>query len=281
MLVRPVRLWSFWLLFLLAPAAQASVVSRLGSLYFYDPLSFDAGVVQRGGSVRLGWDVSGGWIDTGLDFPYFKDFSVRLGYVQRIRPTALDGHVLTWRLRMPVLEVARYGGLSNAQIIYTGSYVLARAPSLTPIHEILAAQSMSHTLEHMALTFHAVGGVCFRAATADPLALGRLGVTARTALVTQLYRPPRGLGGKWSVTVSPLELAWVHYGVPSELSAGRAGDGRFTLTLLGPAVHFTHRSATYSLGILPQWQREYDVKGLQQGWGGAASFSIGYRTYLE
>lgn len=257
--------------------AQASVISRFGSLYFYDPLSFDAGVIQRGGVFRGGWDASGGWIDTGLDFPYFKDFSLKVGYVQRIRLGAPDGHILTWRLRMPVLEVARFGGLSSSQLVYTGGHPLARPPALTPIHELLAAQSMSRTLDHWAITVHAVGGVCFRAQTAEDLLLSRLGLTARAAAVVQLYRPPRGLGGKWSVTLSPLELQWVHYG----WGRTRWGDESLRLTLGAPAVHFTHRSATYSLGLMPQWHREMTSAGVQEGWGAAASLSIAYRTYLE
>lgn len=260
-------------------SAYASVVSRLGAIYLYDPLTFDAGTLQRGINSRFHVGSESWGFDLGLDLPFFHDFSMRLG-LERLdlfdNSPQLNGSL---RVRLPLLENARYGNLSSHQLQLVYRYPTARLESTTPRLELVLASSRSVLGRFRAWSLHQQGGILLRdrEQAASDLALTRLGVVWRGAFLYQLYVPPRGVGGKWTVTFSVVEAAWEHFGVSSQ----RVGDGLLSVAPVTPTVHFSHRRAVYSLGLAPQARLRYDSAETSLGLGGVANFSITYRTFLE
>jgi hypothetical protein len=274
--------WTWpWLLIglaiLMPRPVDASVVSPLGAIFFHDPLSFDAGVLQRGGSLRTGLGSEGFSLDAAVDLPMFHELSLRIGYAQRLAAETAGGHDLTWRVRMPILERARYGRLGTVQIDYAGHHPFARPDARAPRHELTGAYSGSFARSGPGITLHGqIGLVARRSAEVDaPLTLGRFGVVARGAFLTQLYRPR--FGSAWSTTLSVAEATAVHYGLPGD----HAGDGRISLAVAAPAVHFTPRSATYSLGLLPRGTWTYGATGGRLDWGAHLVLAATYRTHTE
>lgn len=274
--------WLLALTFLLglnSSLAQASVVSRLGAIYLYDPLTFDAGTLQRGINSRFHVGSRGWGFDLGLDLPFFHDFSVRLG-LERLDllddSPQLNGSL---RVRLPLLENARYGDLSSHQLQLVYRYPEARLEATTPRLELLLASSRSTLGRFRAWSVHQQVGLLVRdrEQAAQDLALSRVGLVWRGAFLYQLYLPPRGVGGKWTVTFSVVEATWEHFGVGAE----RLGDGLLTVAPVTPTVHFSHRRTVYSLGLAPQMRLRYDQDETSWGLGGVANFSITYRTFLE
>ena len=258
---------------------EASVVSPLGAIFFYDPLTFDAGVLQRGGSVSQGLFTGGWMLDACADLPLFHELSVRLGYAQRLSSKTPGGHDLTWRIRMPILESARFGRLMSVQIVYSGHHPFAAPDALAPRHEVGGAYSASFARSGLGKTVHTQLGLLVRYGSEvhEPLTLGRVGVAARGAFITQLYRPRFGRGGAWTTTLSVAELSIVHFGV----STRRGGDGRMTLSMAAPAVHFSPRSATYTLGFVPFSSFTYDSAGTRLDWGGRLVLAAFHRSHME
>lgn len=273
------------LLVSLITPARASIVSRLGDVYFYDPLSFDAGVLQRGLGVRGGADTRGGELETWLDLPFYREFSLRTAYAQRLLLDQDDGHDVSWRLRMPVLESARFGRISSAQAVYAGSASLGASPDrLLPNHMVGAAHSFGRTGRGVAHSLH--GQLLFAVRDKDKVLIpdgldrapfARVGLTLRVAHLVQLYEPPAGPGGKWTVTLSTVEAVATHFGgAPSQ-----GGAGRLDLVAAAPAINFTPRYATYTLGLIPRLRVEWGPEGPSVDVGGLANLSISYRTQLE
>lgn len=264
---------------MLSNQAQATVVSRLGAIYLYDPLTFDAGVLQRGGYVRVAAGSDRSWLETGVDLPFFRELSLRAG-VERLSTDAGEPELnLVWRIRLPIVERARYGNLTSLQL---GAIV--RSPfqpldALTPQRELFVASSGAWLASHRAYSLHWQAGVVSRASeqAAEDLSLSQLGVMSRLGWLYQLYLPPRGMGGKWTVTLAFVEAQWVHFGV----SLQRPGDGLLTLSSFNPTVHFSHSRTTWSLGVAPQLRVRYDAAGSQPGLGLLLGASCTYRTFLE
>ena len=87
------------LLLCLLLSAHAAAVSRLGGLFFYDPLTFDAGLLQQSVGVKGGADGSEGSLEVGGEVPFYRELSVRVGYQQHMRYGLDNTHRLSWRLR--------------------------------------------------------------------------------------------------------------------------------------------------------------------------------------
>lgn len=275
-----------WALVLLSPGlAGASVVSRIGHIFFYDPLTFDAGILQRSMMVRGGVDTDQGRVDAALDLPFYRELGLRVGYLQGFRLGDVDTRDLSIRLRMPVIESARFGRISSAQFVYAASFGVGDASDgLLPNHQVGVADSIGRSGRNAAHSLHSqlllnvrdaekVGG----AAEAPWEPLGRVGVEARFAHLMQPYRPQAGLGGSWTATISSAEVDVVHYG--GRVSQG--GVGRVEMTAAAPALHFTPSYATYTLGVMPRLVVAWGAEGTVVDLGAFATFSISYRTYLE
>ncbi len=257
----------------------ASVVSRLGEVYLYDPLTFDAGSLQRGGWVRGGAGTGGGNLEVALETSFFRDFSARIGYLQRFNYGQENGLDLTWRLRFPVIESARFRHFTSTQFYYQGSHGFQAVDETMPSLEIGAAESMSFPVAGVATSFHAQLGVALRPLLEVPGGVdpARTGPTVRLAYLFQLYRPARGRAGLWTVTFSVIEVSAVWFGVP-----GKPGSaGRMSLAAAAPAIHFSSRGACYTLGLAPRltWRRGID--GSTWDWAGLATLAISYRGVLE
>ena len=283
--LRVICLTALLLSVLKIPVSEASVVSRLGDVYFYDPLSFDAGVLQRGLGMRGGADTAAGDVEAWLDLPFYRDFSLRGAYIQRVYLDAPDGRDFTWRFRMPIYEMARFGRIASTQAVYAGSTSIGQsADLLLPNHIVGAAHSFGRTVDHVAHSMHgqALFVVRERGKVAVPLDQekvvgGRVGVNLKAAHLMQVYEPAWGPGGKWTVTVSTVEANVVHYGgLP-----GRGGAGRLEMIAAAPAINFTPSSATYTLGVMPRLVTEWGHNGVTTDVGALAMVSISYRTHLE
>ncbi len=258
---------------LLLADARATVVSRLGDVYLYDPVSFDGGVIQRGSYTRGRVESDRSALSAGVDLPFFRELSLRLGYTQsllyegRADPLGVD-----WRLRMPVLESIRFGRLTSSGFYYSGSAALGAAHDpLVPHHELGPTLATSRTWRR-SHSLHAQGGPAFRERGEDPL--GAVGAVLRFAHLVQIYVPPPGLGITATASLSTVELEWIQFGL---------GDGREGLLrggFLGPTLHITPRTATYSLGLLPTASLRYGER-TELGIGAAASFTVTYRPDWE
>lgn len=282
--------WGLLTLAILLPTlashpALASVVSRLGDVYLYDPLSFDAGVMQRGIDARGGAGTDAGSLEVGLDLPFYREFSLRTAYIHRFYLDAPDGHDLTWRLRMPVVESARYGRIASVQAVYAGSAGFGDAPDpLLADHLVGAARTIGRTTRRSAHSFHGLLLLAVRDKEKveipegrEGVPGGRVGVALRAAHLFQLYDPAIGPGGKWTVTLSTAELRLIHFG--GRPAAG--GAGRLDLVALAPAINFTPRIATYTVGVLPRVTLIWGPGGLEPSVGGLANLSITYRSHLD
>ncbi len=261
----------------LTSPARAAVVSRLGSIYLYDPISFDSGVLQRGVYARGGAGSEAGGIDTGMELTFFHEFSLRLGYTQRFlydgQPDPLG---FGWRARMPVFESLRYGRLDSAGFIYSGATPLGEPiDTLTARHVALAAHVSARSRRLLAHSFHGQAGFGWRGRDQAPEAprFARVGPTLRVAHLVQIYQAAPGLGGHWTATASTLELSAQHYG----LTPGAGGEGRLQLGTAGLGLHFTPSIATYSFGLMPRVTLEYGPDRADWSVGGLASFSVTYR----
>lgn len=273
------RRYLFLLVFtLLTSSAHASVVSRLGAIYFYDPLTFDAGALQRGMSAWSGATTQGGQLDAGVGLPFYHELVLRLGYQQQLYLHQDDLHAVTWRFRAPVLESARFGFLSTTQVIYAGAVGLGGRDPLLARHEIGTGNSHSTLGNKVAHTVHGQVAVVVR--PEEGLAgvrAGQVGLVTRGAWLFQLYEPAPGPGGKWTITLSSVEFQVIHYGpAPSN-----GGEGRLLLSGAAPALHFSHHYATYSFGLAPRLQLGWSPQGTSWDWGGLLSLRIAYRNYLE
>jgi len=262
-----------------ATRAQATVVSRLGAIYLYDPLTFDAGVLQRGGYIRLAAASDRSWLDAGVDLPFFRELSLRAG-VEQLSTSVDDPSLnLVWRVRLPIVERARYGNLSSLQLGAIIRTPFAPLDPLTPQRELFVASSGAWLASHRAYSLHWQAGMVSRdlQQAAEDLSLSQFGVMSRLSWLYQLYLPPRGMGGKWTVTLAFVEAQWVHFGV----SLQRPGDGLLTLSSGNPTVHFSHSRTTWSLGLAPQLRVRYDEAGNVPGLGLLLGASCTYRTFLE
>ena len=134
------------LLCFLLQAAHAAAVSRLGGLFFYDPLTFDAGLLQQGLSVRGGAGGEAGLLTVGGEVPFYRELSVRVGYQQEMRYGLDNAHRLTWRLRAPVIQSLRYASVRTWQFYYIGGLALSDAVSPhDPTHEAGGARADART----------------------------------------------------------------------------------------------------------------------------------------
>ncbi|MFW6368966.1 MAG: hypothetical protein ACOC0J_00085, partial [Myxococcota bacterium] len=95
--------------------------------------------------------------------------------------------------------------------------------------------------------------------------------------VMQLYRPPFGRGGMWSTTFSIAEMTMTHFG----LSTSHGGDGRATLVMAAPSVHFSAAGATYTLGLAPMASFTYGQGLSSSDWGGMLVLAGHHRAHPE
>jgi len=262
------------LLALIAPA-DATVVSRLGGVYLYDPALFDAGVLQRGVYSRGIIDSRESSLSAGMDLPFYRDFALRLGYTQDMRyGGAPDPVGLDWRMRMPVLESIRYGRLTSSGFYYTGNLRLNEPDaSLRPRHEFGLSVSSSRTWRR-SHSIHTQAAFTFRERTGDPA--DAFGTATRFAHLVQIYRPTPGLGITWTVSLSTLEVEWVQFGITA-----LGGEGLLRGGTLGPTLHVTPRIATWSVGLLPTLSLCYGEDSPQLGVGATANLNVTYRPDWE
>jgi len=266
---------SLLLSLLLTPPADATVVSRLGGVYLYDPLLFDGGIIQRGAYARGIVDSERSSMAAGAELTFYQDFSLRLGYTQDMRyggeadPVGFD-----WRLRMPVLESIRYGRLTSSGFYYLGNLRLNdEADPLRPLHDFGLAIASSRTWRR-AHSVHAQAGFTFRERTGDPA--DSFGTAVRFAHLVQIYRPTPGLGITWTASLSTLEVEWLQFGITA-----LGGEGMVRGGGLGPTLHITPRVATWSLGLLPTLSLRYGEDDPRLGVGGTANLNVTYRPEWE
>ena len=256
-----------------APAQAASLLDPLGDLWLIDPLTIDSGLLQRGSAVRGGAGGEGGELFVGLEAPFYHEVSVRAGYAQDLWFDARDGHRVSWRLRMPILQTAEVGQLDALVLHYQGEAHLWRVDPLAPSHTALVGHVAARGRRGPALSRHDQLGVLVRQKQ-QAAGLARAGLTGRQATIVQLrgLTGPRSTG---SVALSLWELNWSHYGLVARM------DGRLDLSFAAPSVHWGQGRRTLSFGLAPRYRLTYQRGGLQQSWAGLASLNLGSTPSLE
>jgi hypothetical protein len=253
------------LLLLILPSASADAVSRLGGLYFYDPLSFDAGLLQQGVEVMGGGDGEAGLLEIGGEVPFYRELSVRVGYRQGFRPGFDNAHRLSWRLRAPIIQSLRYASARTWQFYYLGGITLSEAADPhDPAHEAGGARGVGSGR----LSRHLQAAAITRTDAQAGEGGARAGLSVRQATILQLRHPPAGPRGRWTTTASILEVSWQHYGgFPRR-------DGRLDLSPMAPAAHYTHGRTTWTVGAWPRLRVAYTETGTASDWGGYAGLSV-------
>ena len=251
----------------------ASLLDPLGDLWLIDPQTLDSGLLQRGAAARGGAGGEGGELFVGLEAPFYHEVSVRAGYAQDLWIDAPDGHRVSWRLRMPILQTAEVGQLDALVLHYQGEAHLRRVDPLAPSHTALVGHVAARGRRGPPLSRHDQLGVLVRQKEqADGLA--RAGITGRQATIVQL----RGFTGQrsaGSLALSLWELNWSHYGLVARM------DGRLDLSFAAPSVHWGQGRRTLSFGVAPRYRLAYQRTGVQQSWAGLASLSLGSTSSLE
>lgn len=253
------------LLLLVLSDADAALVSRLGSLYFYDPLTFDSGILQQGGVVRGGAGAGGGGLEVGAEAPFYRELSVRVAHQQLLRgPDEANGHRVSWRLRTPVIQSIRFGRLDTAQFYYVGAANLQAPDPMAPVHEAGGALVSARSALGPAISQHFQAAAAIRSREQAGEDGARVGAVLREALIVQLGRGR----GRWTSSLSTVEAAWSHYGIVARM------EGRLDVSALSPTAHFTHGTATWTIGLSPRLRVDYDPDGVDIGWGGFAAIQV-------
>lgn len=255
------------------PASAASLLDPLGDLWLIDPQTLDSGLLQRDSAVRGGAGAEGGELFVGLEAPFYHEVSVRVGYAQDLWFAAPDGHRVSWRLRMPILQTAEVGQLDALVLHYQGEAHLRRVDPLAPSHTALVGHVAARGRRGPPLSRHDQLGVLVRQKV-QAQGLARAGLTGRQATLLQLrgISGPRGAG---SLALSLWELNWSHYGLVARM------DGRLDLSFAAPSVHWGQGRRTLSVGLAPRYRLAYQRGGLQQSWAGLASLNLGSTPSLE
>ena len=255
--------------------ADAALVSRLGSLYFYDPLTFDSGALQHGGVVRGGAGAGGGLLEIAAEAPFYRELSARVAHQQNLRGFETpNGHRLSWRLRAPIIQSTRFGRLDTVQFHYVGGINLAAVSAMAPTQEAGGALLTARSVSGPAISNHLQLAAIVRSPEQAGL-LSRTGLVAREALIVQLGRPRPGPRGRWTTSASVAEVDWKHYGLVRRM------QGQLDVSVLSPTVHLTHGRATWSLGAYPRMRINYDPDEVGIGWGGFATLRVSHAPRME
>ena len=258
---------------LLLTEVSADAVSRLGGLFFYDPLTFDAGLLQQALSAQGGASGEEGELSLGGEVPFYRELSVRVGYQQRMRYAGLDNaHRLTWRLRAPVIQSLRYASVRTWQFYYLGGISLSETvDSADTAFEAGGARGLGTDRVSRHLQAAVIGRTRAQAGEDGP----RAGFVVRQATLWQPSRPPAGPRGQWTTTLSLLEAVWQHYGLVARM------DGRLDLSTLCPSVHLTHGRTVWTLGAWPRLRMDYTPDGIERSWGGYAGLRVTSLARME
>jgi len=246
---------------------MATVVDPVGRVFVTDPLTFDGGLLQRGGRVAGGASEHGAMLQVAGESTFFRELALRVDYTHDFvygPPQASpDGHRIGWRLRMPIIQSPRYGRLDAWQFTYRQELHLGPVDPLSPAHVFTSAFVWARAASHQVpATHHLQTGPIVRdraqAGTDGP----RAGLVVRGATSVHLGQPR--VDGRWSSTLSLFEAQWLHYGLTQRM------DGRLTTSALCPAVHFGRGNRAATIGLYPQLGLHYDTTHADLSWGGYA-----------
>jgi len=276
--VRTVVLWSLWGVLAILSSAHATTIDPLGRVLVVDPLTFDGGMLQRGGRVSGGAGDAGAILQVAGESTFFRELSLRVDYTRDFvygpRETHPDGNRIGWRLRLPVIQSPRYGRVDSWQFHYRREFHIGAVDPLAPAHEVNQAFLWARGARtRMPSTHHLQAGPTVR----DRKQAGRDG--ARAGLVvrgssTWLIGQPSS-EGRSALSISLLETSWLHYG----LVARR--DGRLSLSPLCPALHLGRGTHAATLAAFPELGLRYSDAGAQMQWGGQLMLQSSQLPRLE
>ena|GEM_PF-5131176 len=258
-------LWSALLAISTAGAAHATTIDPLGRVLVLDPLTFDGGLLQRGGQVAGGAGNSGARLLVAGESTFFRELSLRVDYTRDFaygpHETAPDGNRIGWRLRLPVIQSPRYGRVDGWQFHYRRELHLGAVDPLAPAHEantaFIWARGARTTVPN---THHLQIGAVVRDRFQAQKHGARTGLTLRGSSAYFLGQPSPS--GRMAASVALLEARWLHYG----LVARR--DGRVVVSPLSPALHWGRGVRAVTLGAFPEIRFRYCPDGAEMQWAG-------------
>ena len=248
-----------------APAASATTVDPLGRVLVVDPITFDGGMLQRGGQVAGGAGSEAARLLVAGESTFFRELSVRVDYTRDFaygpRHRSPDGNRIGWRLRMPVIQSPRYGRFDTWQFNYRRELHLGPVDPLSPAHEVNNAFIWARGARtRMPSTHHLQLGPVVRDRFQAGDSGARAGLVVRGASRWMLGQP--SASGHLSGSLAVLETRWLHYG----LVARR--DGRWTLSPLSPALHWGRGMKAVTVGAFPEIGLRYTDDGVAMEWSG-------------
>ena len=258
-------------------SAAATTVDPVGRVFVTDPLTFDGGLLQRGGRVAGGASTSGGLLELAGESTFFRELSLRVDYTHDFAygPPAgsPDGHRIGWRLRMPIIQSPRYGRLDAWQFTYRQELHLGPVDPL-PAHVFTSAFVWARAKSRrIPATHHLQLGPTVRDRAQAGEDGARAGLVVRGASSIHLGQPK--VEGVWSSTLGIFEAQWQHYGLVPRM------HGRLTTAALCPAVHLGRGNRAATFGLYPQLLVDYLPDALDLGWGGFAVLQSSQLPRLE
>lgn len=263
--VSAVCLWSLWGGLALFSSANATTLDPVGRVLPVDPLTFDGGMLQRGGRVSGGAGSAGGILRVAGESTFFRELSLRVDYTHDFvygpRQTHPDGHSIGWRLRFPVIQSHRYGRVDSWQFNYRREFHIGAVNSLSPAHEVNQAFLWARGARtRMPSTHHLQFGPTVRDRTQAGASGARAGLVVRGSSTWLLGQPAPTR--HTAASVSLLEATWLHYG----LVARR--DGILRLSPLALALHVGRGTHAATIGVYPDLGMRYNADEVGMQWGG-------------
>jgi hypothetical protein len=256
-----------------APAAASTLLDPLGGLALIDPLTLDSGLLGGGVAVRGGAGDDGGALAVALEAPFYRELSLQVGWQQDLWTDRPDGHSLSWRLRMPVIQTASYGEVDALLLHYRGAVALREVDPLAAAHEAGVGHVVARPGLGAGLSHHQQLAALVRAPDeADGRA--RAGLVVREAVIVGLGGRPTDRGA-WALSLSLAELELRHYGLVSR------ADGRMDLHFAAPGLHLGRGRQSWSLSLAPRYRLAWGAAGAQSHWAGVAGLRYGHSPTLE
>jgi hypothetical protein len=245
--------------------ARATTIDPVGRVLLVDPLTFDGGMLQRGGRVAGGAGNDGARLLVAGESTFFRELSLRVDYTRDFvygpRSTDPDGHRIGWRLRLPVIQSPRFGRVDSWQFHYRREFHIGDVNVLAPAHEVNMAFLWARGARtRMPSTHHLQFGPTVRDRLQAQHDGARAGLVIRGSS-TWLVGQPASTGST-ALSVSLLEATWLHYGLVDRR------DGNLALSPISPALHVGRGAHAVSIGAFPEIGLRYTAEDVEMVWAG-------------
>jgi hypothetical protein len=241
----------------------ATVVSPLGSIDQADPLSFDSGPLQRGVLVSGGAGEDSGRLQVALETPFFRELSVRVGWEDDLWFADEDGHRISWRLRLPVIQALRAGRLDVVSVQVREEVAFGKVDPFSARHEVSYARVSARSARSPGTSRHSQVGVIVRSReTAGEH--GRVGLVVRQAAILNVLPWQATTRRRVGMHVSVAELDWRQLGLNERV------EGRLSVAFAAPSVDWRENRRQLSFGVWPLYSLTYQPGMVGNAWAGQA-----------